>query len=335
MAASTEATLLVKPEADRTGWRRFVSAHEASALIACLMFMACSATMLIVNKVVIVHFATPNLVVLVQLLIAIAACLTFLYPTLHFGSRADVVHFATVVPLLYAGVICSSAVAQQYASLGLQIVIRNTGPLVSLPIERMLNEPIVADVWTYVSLVSVLGGVALYVLETVGKVPYPVEHVKQEKDGANLPLGVVLMFINLLFAIFERMFQRKLLALKPVDVSKTGMMLINNVVSLPPVSLIILALGEYKWEHVKHWGTVGASPTMWYHWALLAVSGICGVAISWTGINALHYVSATTMLLVTNLNKVRGPRPPQPNARSRTPGSERPNPNPDEDAARG
>ena len=37
---------------------------------------------------------------------------------------------------------------------------------------------------------------------------------------------------------------------------------------------------------------------------LLVVSGICGIAIGWTAINAQQYVTATTMLVITNLNKI-------------------------------
>ena len=37
---------------------------------------------------------------------------------------------------------------------------------------------------------------------------------------------------------------------------------------------------------------------------LLVLSGICGIAIGWTAINAQQYVTATTMLVITNLNKI-------------------------------
>ena len=67
-----------------------------------------------------------------------------------------------VVPLLYAGMLTTSMIAQLYASVGLQVVIRNLGPLVTLPIERVFNEPIVADVHQ-ASLVFILSHHPLHV----------------------------------------------------------------------------------------------------------------------------------------------------------------------------
>ena len=56
-------------------------------------------------------------------------------------------------------------------------------------------------------------------------------------------------------------------------------------------------------EKLHHWGTVDM-PKPGLYYALLGISGFCGVAIGWTSINAQQYVTATTMLLITNLNKV-------------------------------
>ena len=95
---------------------------------------------------------------------AVFICCTFLYKTLHYGSRADIITFVRVVPCFYAAMLCTSSIAQQYASLGLQVVIRNLAPLITLPIERIFNEPILVDVWTWASMVFILGGITLYVV---------------------------------------------------------------------------------------------------------------------------------------------------------------------------
>ena len=57
-------------------------------------------------------------------------------------------------------------------------------------------------------------------------------------------------------------------------------------------------------EKLHHWGTQGKDASKAAHYILLIISGICGVAIGWTAMNAQQYVTATTMLLITNLNKV-------------------------------
>ena len=80
--------------------------------------------------------------------------------------------------------LCTSAVAQQYASLGMQIVIRNLGPLLSFPIERCFNEPLQQDAWTWASLLTVLLGVCLYVDESLALTPYEVKHAKRQARDA-------------------------------------------------------------------------------------------------------------------------------------------------------
>merc|ERR1711998_815535 len=55
--------------------------------------------------------------------------------------------------------------------------------------------------------------------------------------------------------------------------------------------------GEYKMEKLHHWGTEGKDASKATHYILLVISGICGVAIGWTSMNAQQYVTATTMLL--------------------------------------
>ena len=51
-------------------------------------------------------------------------------------------------------------------------------------------------------------------------------------DIAFSPIGMGYMLLNMVASVLERIIQRKLIALTPIDVSKTGMMLINNSVSL-------------------------------------------------------------------------------------------------------
>jgi len=293
---ATEATPLT--QGGPSSWRQ---SREAKTVAACALFMVTSATMLVVNKRVVTHFHTPMLVVLVQNSFAVMVCVTYWYKTLHYGSRADALRFAKAVPIFYACMLCTSAVAQQYASLGMQIVIRNLGPLLSFPIERCFNEPLQQDAWTWASLLTVLLGVCLYVDESLALTPYEVKHAKRQ-DPDHLAAGILLMVANMLFAIVERLYQRKLLAITPVDVSKTGMILLNNAVSLIPISALIYPIDFRTQEYgTSYWHAPNCE---WYDYVLLAVSALCGVAIGWTSLNAQQYVSATTMLLITNLNKV-------------------------------
>jgi len=87
-----------------------------------------------------------------------------------------------------------------------------------------------------------------------------------------------------------------MIALSPIDVSKTGMMLLNNGVSLVLIVPLLFYFGEHhKWYRFRHLDTSG--------WALLIASCVNAVGISWAGINVQGYVTATTFMVLTNVNK--------------------------------
>jgi len=244
-------------------------------------------------------------VLLFQNVFTVGALCSAFFWTLRFGSKKDVVRWVTIVPALYGGMLVSSSIAQVYATLGLQIVVRNLAPLIALPVERVMNEPIVIDVWTVAAMFTVLLGVGFYVIENMGGAPYHVENEKRQ-SMRDLAPGVVLMLLNMVIAIFERIYQRKLIAIEKVDISKTGMLLLNNAFSMAPVALVGLLppIGDYNWDKLQYWGTSGPHARAAGDWVLLVLSGVTGLAIGWTAINAQQYVTATTMLLITNLNKV-------------------------------
>ena len=61
----------------------------------------------------------------------------------------------------------------------------------------------------------------------------------------------------MVFAVLERLLQRHLMAQDPVDISKPGMMLLNNSCGLAPNLLLLLVYQEPpRWAEV--WGGLGA-----------------------------------------------------------------------------
>jgi len=161
-----------------------------------------------------------------------------------------------------------------------------------LPVERYFNEPIPVDKWSYISLLYILSGVVLYVVALL-------EH-KNEKM-TNLALGLTLMVANMLFAITERLYQRKMIAVEPIDVSKTGMLLLNNGLSVLPTTLLFCIPPFEEYKTFDRFGTAYSNDNDYF---MLFLSCVCGVAIGYTAINAQQYVTATTMLVVTNMNKI-------------------------------
>jgi drug/metabolite transporter (DMT)-like permease len=105
----------------------------------------------------------------------------------------------------------------------------------------------------------------------------------------------------MVIAMFERLYQRKMIAVEPIDVSKTGMLLLNNGISILPTTILFL-LPIWDPPEYTNFGKFASSNAGDY--VMLFLSCVCGVAIGWTAINAQQYVTATTMLVVTNMNKI-------------------------------
>ena len=96
--------------------------------------------------------------------------------------------------------------ALKYASVGFVTVFRNVAPFVALPLEHFFQEKVVVDVWTGVALLTIMGGIIIYVWG----------------DANVTGLGVFLTLLNLVFAVVQRVIERRMLAIKPIDVSKSG-----------------------------------------------------------------------------------------------------------------
>lgn len=82
-----------------------------------------------------------------------------------------------------------------------------------------------------------------------------------------------------------------------VTLSKGMMMMLNNAIGAPPCLLLAAAMGE----HVR-WTSTYAELTP-RALTYLLVSCLNGLAISYAGIRLQHLVTATTFMVVTNVNK--------------------------------
>jgi len=253
--------------------------NPAVVAMSCGFYMVCSAGMMIINKMVLRSLPLPMTVVTIQMATTVIALVTT-SSSLHFGSMRDVLRWATTIPLLFTFMLASSMLALDLASMGAIVVVRNVAPIITLSIERAVSEHIELDAPTILSMLVIIGGFVLYTFNDI------------QFSAA----GLALMAFNMISSVVERVLQRKMIAVSPIDVSKTGMMLLNNAVALVPMSLLLVAFGEpARWHVVR-------SLRSW-DWALLAASCINAVAISWAGINAQAYVTATTFMVLTNVNK--------------------------------
>ena len=155
----------------------------------------------------------PVTLVLIQMSFTVLVICITSARTLHFGSSRDVLRWACTIPWLFTGMLATSMIALDYATMGALVVVRNLAPILTIAIESSFTgEAIEFDRPSVLSLLLIIGGVVLYV----------------QHDVAFSPVGVGFMVANMCFGIFERMLQRRMIAVEPIDVSKTGMMLLNN-----------------------------------------------------------------------------------------------------------
>ena len=155
-------------------------------------------------------------------------------------------------------------------------------PLFTLLIERLFRVPMQVSRDTVLALLTVVLGVGLYHREAL------------ELSG----VGLLAIVCNMVFAVLERLLQRHLMAQDPVDISKPGMMLLNNSCGLAPNLLLLLVYQEPpRWAEV--WGGLGARG-----YAMIVISCLNGLAISYAGLRVQQLVTATSFMVLTNVNKV-------------------------------
>jgi hypothetical protein len=107
---------------------------------------------------------------------------------------------------------------------------------------------------------------------------------------------VVWLAVNQILMMANRLVERRFLAHERLDLSVTAALLLNNSLGLLPVGLTLLAKNEastWTTEPVRHGG-----------WTLLGVSCALSVGIGWFSMSLQKQISATSMLVVTNMNKV-------------------------------
>lgn len=260
-------------------------------------FMVCSAAMLVVNKQTLRIFPLPLTVLWIQMAAATAVLALHVWKRASLRPWSDAVRWARVVPPLFAAMLATGMLALKFASLGAVIVGRNATPLLALPLEAaVLRERPPASAWTWASLVAVLVGAVLY--------------IDEDLDRGTSAEGVVFLVLNMLAATAERLAERHLLAVRPVRVPRPALLLLNNALGALFVAIAVplVPLGPYGRPETHSFAyydpqdfhtieTVGA-------YALLVLSCACGLAIGWAGLRVQALLSATSVLVVTNLNKV-------------------------------
>jgi len=257
-----------------------MSSPQLDLVTACLFYMLCSAGMSVFNKLAVRALPLPITLVCIQMTFTIVSVLSR-PKSIQIGSVKDALRWGLSVPMLFAAMLVSSMVAMEHNTLGTIVVFRNVAPLFTLFIERMFRIPMQNSFETVAALLTIVGGVVLYHFQNV----------------VFSTIGLLAICFNMAFAVLERLMQRYLMAQAPVDISKPGMMLLNNACGLLPCGVLMIAYHEpERWKMARSELTTTGM-------VLVLLSCVNGLAISYAGLRVQQLVTATTFMVLTNVNK--------------------------------
>jgi solute carrier family 35 protein len=231
----------------------------------------------VLNKTLVKDLKAPTLVTAAQMLMTVVGALITVRDKLT-GTKAQCLKWS-FIPVLFSGMLVSSFFTYQYLTLSLLMVIRNLGPLVTLPIESVVMA---ADKRPYVTtkmiiaLLVVLASTFLY---------------SQKIDVSGT--GIVLALLNMLLAITDRVAQRRLLTTECKDLSTETCMFLNNALGIIPCLVLSCVFGEINQVDMKVW--FGSLTTL-----LLILSGIIGTGICYFALAVQREITATSFMVLQN-----------------------------------
>jgi len=236
----------------------------------------------VANKHAVSALRTGTLLVAAQLA---ASC--FAAGTMHVlrlarvdGQREDALRWAPV-GLLFGLLLWVGMGAVRYATLSTLTVVRNVGPLVLLLGEWLLFG-VRPNRGMLLSLLLLLSGVLVYTVEDL-RGPAPADS-----------RGVLLVLLDISIVCVDRLLERYLLVLRPVELSTGALVLITNAVGLLPV--LLLLAGPCRNE--LRMPTEGAG----LGWAVVTL--VLGTLLAYVSVFLGRAVSATCALVVANVDKV-------------------------------
>jgi hypothetical protein len=224
-------------------------------------------------------------IVVLQIEFTVAVMVSMFSHTIHIGSMHDVFRWSAVVPF-FVCMLLTSMFALKDAPMSLIITFRAASPWLTLAAERFFPNPTRIGKHSMMALLVMLMFVCLYARDL-------------DRKDENTKWALCWVALNALLAVAERLLQRLMLSKDqaPVDISKTGVSVLNNFIGIVPLIGVAIWLGEpAKVQEV--YAVMSGVDKMW-----VLLSCVAGVGISFTAIWAQSLISATSMLVLTNSNK--------------------------------
>jgi hypothetical protein len=209
-------------------------------------WMVCSVGLMVFNKLAVTEFPLACTLVAMQMLFTAVTMMTVCWSSIHIGSMKDVLRWCMVVPF-FCGMLLTSMFALSNASMTTVVTFRAIAPLIALSIERFYPNPLKVTPAIVACIMAMIGGAIIYA------------HEMDITDRS----AIGWLALNNFFAIGDRLLQRLMLAKdqNPVDISKTGVTMLNNSIGMVPLAVVAYLLVSSKtsallcqkwttWEHV-------------------------------------------------------------------------------------
>jgi drug/metabolite transporter (DMT)-like permease len=258
---------------------------DRKAVVACLLFSACSASLLIVNKVI-MHFAgLPSFISCLQFLSSIVVAMLVM---VQGWAKPDPFDWRKVKPYLvyvslFVTTIYSNFKALELSNVETLIVARSCVPCVVAFLDWGCLGRYLPSARSWIAMLVMVAGAAGYVLCD-----------KQfEADGISAYFWVILYFVVI---SFEMALGKYVVGPHLNFASMWGPTLYTNTLSIFPMALIGLASNEQSRLCEVEWSVSLV--------CLVALSCIIGVAISFLGFKARSLVSATCFTVLGVANKI-------------------------------
>eukprot|EP00933_Yihiella_yeosuensis_P019428 TRINITY_DN1575_c1_g2_i6.p1 TRINITY_DN1575_c1_g2~~TRINITY_DN1575_c1_g2_i6.p1 ORF type:complete len:329 (+),score=65.13 TRINITY_DN1575_c1_g2_i6:74-1060(+) len=242
----------------------------------------CSIGMMVFNKLAIQNLQLECTLVMLQMAFTCLFLGIFTFRSMHIGSFGDVLRWAIVVPF-FSGMLLTSILALKNAPMSLVVVFRGLSPIFGLMIERFYPDPLQVNADMMFSLLLMITGGIFY--------------ASQLESSAMTGIGWVLL--NNFFAVGDRLLQRLMLAKDqcPVDMSKTAITFISNLLGLLPILVAMIMTQEFR-EAPAALKQLDSMGIVW-----VSASCFVGVGISYTGVWCQSLISATSFMVLINANK--------------------------------
>jgi len=246
-----------------------------------MLYSFSSCGMMIVNKLAIHNFHLPITLTILQFIFAVIVVIIPL-----FLKKEKILLFKDTlrwcfVSFLFAMMLSSSMYSFQYVSLGTILMFNNTRTIFSLILEKFINR-IDFNYSIMLSLIGIFFGIVIYA----------------SHDITFSLIGYFFCFINMISSILERVSQKHLISIYQIPLSNVGMVFYNNLFGIFWLFPFIFIMKENV-KYVQEFDQLSLK-------GLFFVIGsmICGLLISYAGFRLQRRVSATTLLVINNANKI-------------------------------